>query len=113
MELDEKIIKYDKLVRNYIPDIIERTGEKIAVVRRLDDDEYKTYLKKKLAEEVEEFLESDSMEELADVHTVICAITKAYGCSNLDFALTVRRKNVARGDFSDKILLVEVRDKED
>lgn len=110
--MSEKITKYDKLVRNYIPDIIERTGEKIAVTRRLDDDEYKTYLKKKLVEEVEEFLESESLEELVDIQEVIYAIRLAYEFSYFDYFAKAQDKCLARGDFSDKILLMEVREKE-
>ena len=48
-------------------------------MRTLDADEYLCELDRKLAEEVEEYLESGSLEELADVSEVLAAILRARG----------------------------------
>lgn len=100
-------MKFNKLVRDRIPEIIAKDGQK-AVTRILDDEEYKVYLEKKLDEEVAEFHESKSMEELADILEVVSAICRAYGYSTE--ALYARRikKFVERGGFTQKILLEEI-----
>ena len=52
------------------------------MVRTLDDDEYRMRLKMKLMEEVMEYQESGSLEELADIYEVIRALAAAEGmCS--------------------------------
>ena len=63
----------DKLVRDRIPEIIERNGG-TCEVRVLDDAEYAARLDAKLAEELAEYLDSGGVEELADLVEVIRAI---------------------------------------
>ena len=101
-------MKFDKLVRDKIPEIIAKDG-KIAVTRILDDEEFKCYLERKLDEEVAEFHDSKSMEELADILEVVFALGRARGYSAE--ALYARRidKCVERGGFTKKILLEEIR----
>lgn len=99
-------MKYDKLVRDKIPEIIERDGKK-AITRKLSDEEFIIYLEKKLDEEVAEFHESKSVEELADILEVIYAISEFYG--DISFLLnnwSVKRTN--RGAFYERILLEEI-----
>lgn len=99
-------MKFDKLVRDRIPEIIARDGKK-AVTRTLTDEEYKIYLEKKLDEEVKEFHESKSIEELADILEVISALSDIYG--TFFEMLSVRLVKIAeRGGFYEKILLEEI-----
>ena len=64
----------------------------------------------KLNEELAEYQESKSMEELADLLEVIRAVAMARG-SSIDEVEEIRRDKAAkRGAFEQKILLVEVRD---
>jgi len=58
-------ITYNKLVRDKIPKIIEKSGKK-AVIYIADDKEYLKKLYEKLLEEIGEFKENPSPEELAD-----------------------------------------------
>lgn len=67
------VIKYHKLVRDKIPEIIEKSGKK-AIIEKLDDKGYIDLLNKKLIEELREFLKSGRVEELADIVEVIYAI---------------------------------------
>ena len=60
------MVKFNKLVRDKIPQIIEKSGA-VPVTRILDREEYLTCLEAKLDEEVREFHESKAMEELADI----------------------------------------------
>lgn len=71
---------YNKLVRDKIPEIIENSNKK-AVCRVLDDEQYLCELDKKLIEECNEYEESKSLEELADMLEVMYAITEARGYS--------------------------------
>lgn len=102
-------MKYDKLVRDRIPEIIEKDGKK-AITRTLSDEEYKIYLEKKLDEEVAEFHKSKSLEELADIVEVVYALSHAYGHLPADIDSVRIPKLVDRGGFNNRILLVEVQD---
>ena len=104
--------KTEKLVRDKIPEIIEKSG-KTAVTRILDDADYKVYLEKKLDEEVAEFHESGSLEELADIQEVIFALCRACGYTPEDLYATRSEKMVYRGGFKKKILLCEVRENDE
>lgn len=108
-------MKYDKLVRNNIPEIIEKTGKK-CIVKAAAGDEINTYLHKKFIEEVEELCNAttkeDQIEEMADILSVLrefCRINK------LLFADAVYKqlaKDTEKGDFSKHIILIEVIDYE-
>jgi predicted house-cleaning noncanonical NTP pyrophosphatase (MazG superfamily) len=54
------------LVRNKIITIIENRGSK-AIYEILNDDNYLKELNRKLVEEVNEFIEENAVEELADI----------------------------------------------
>ena len=100
-------IKYNKLVRDRIPEIIEASGKR-CVCATLSDEEYLARLDEKLNEELAEYQESKSMEELADLLEVIRAVAAARG-SSVEEVETIRRDKVAkRGGFEKKILLTEV-----
>ena len=102
-----KLIKYNKLIRDKIPEIIEQSGKK-ALVEELDDKLYKKYLDEKLGEEIQEYLSSDSTDELADLVEVIYAILKYKGIDINEFELIRKRKAEKRGAFDKKLLLKEV-----
>lgn len=99
--------EYNKLVRDKIPEIIEKSGAK-AITRTLTDEEYKEFLLKKLIEEVEEFHESKSLEEMADISEVMYALYDAYGFSAYAVILAREAKIRDRGAFTQKILLIGV-----
>ena len=65
----------NKLVRDNIPDICRKNGQ-IPKISILDEESYGRELKKKLVEEVNEFLESGDTEELADIAEVIDALSE-------------------------------------
>ena len=69
---------YYKLVRDHIPEIIEADGKKCAC-ERLSDEDYLSFLDQKLNEELAEYQESKSLEELADLLEVMQAVVKARG----------------------------------
>ena len=98
---------YHKLVRDRIPEIIEADG-KTCVCETLSDEEYIRLLDQKLNEELAEYQESKSLEELADLLEVMQAVVRARGWT-LDELERVRADKAAeRGGFAKKILLKEV-----
>ena len=101
------IIKYNKLVRDKIPEIIEKSGKK-AVVEVLGSKAYKKYLDEKLSEELQEYLASDSVDELADLVEVVHAILKYKGIEISDFENIRGKKAEERGAFDKRLLLKEV-----
>lgn len=70
--------EYNKLVRDKIPIIIEESGRK-AITHVLSKEEYLAALEVKLNEEVAEYQEDKSIEEMADVLEVLQAICVARG----------------------------------
>lgn len=102
---------YDKLVRDKIPEKIEKNGE-IAITRTLNDDEFKLYLEKKLLEEVKEVIdgsEENKLEELADLYEVIITYARIYKINLEDIINQAKEKNNLRGSFNKKILLIETK----
>ena len=102
-----KVIKYDKLVRNRIPEIIWESGRD-CICSQLNGKEYIKALDKKLTEELKEYQESKSMEELADLLEVVRAVAKARGSSIEEVEKIREEKARRRGGFEKRILLEEV-----
>ncbi len=101
---------YNKLVRDRIPEIIEADG-KICVYEILSDEDYVYLLDQKLNEELAEYQESKSLEELADLLEVMQAVVKARGWTLEKLEQVRADKATKRGGFEKKILLQEVVDK--
>jgi len=96
---------YNKLIRDKIPEIIEKNGE-IAVIRTLNIKEYKTALLEKLVEEAKELLGSNgSLGERSDVGEVLSAIDKIFGWSDLEVQEARNLKNDKRGSFNKRLYL--------
>lgn len=97
--------EFNKLVRDKIPEIIERNNE-ICTTKILNDDEYLKELNIKLQEEVKEYLESGEVEELADIEEVLRAILDVKNTSYSDFENLRKVKVNKRGAFKNKIFLI-------
>ncbi|MBT7903103.1 nucleoside triphosphate pyrophosphohydrolase [Candidatus Woesearchaeota archaeon] len=96
-----------KLVRDKIPEIIKADG-RIPLTRIAEPDEYWIKLREKLVEEVDEFLESEKKEELADIVEVIKAICD-YKNLGFDQLRVIRKKKVEeRGKFEKRIILERI-----
>ena len=99
--------KYNKLARDRIPDIIMQSGKRPAY-SFLSDGDYLARLDEKLNEELAEYQESKSMEELADLLEVIRTVAVARGSSIEEVEAIRQDKAAKRGGFEKKILLTEV-----
>lgn len=100
-------MKYYKLVRDRIPEIIEGKG-KACITETLPDDQYLEMIDKKLDEELAEYHADKNLEELADLIEVIYAAAKARGYTLEELESTRVKKAAERGAFDEKILLLEV-----
>ncbi len=102
-------IKYNKLVRDKIPQLIEESGRK-QTSRILNEQEYFEALVDKVVEEIEEFRASKVEEEIADVYEALDCLVKLKGYEpmHIDYIKLVKRE--ARGSFLERIMLEEVDD---
>ena len=98
---------YNKLVRDKIPEIIKATGDK-PIIKILEDEEYLDKLNRKLQEEINEYLEDNNVEELADIVEVIYGILSAKNISIQEFENIRKIKVEKRGAFKEKIFLEKV-----
>lgn len=73
-----KTLKYNKLVRDKIPQIIKADG-KFLHTKKLGDEEFLSEVIKKLNEECAEFIKDKNIEELADVKEVVQVLAKILG----------------------------------
>lgn len=106
-------MKYDKLVRDKIPEIIRKNGQ-IPIAHKASEVEFKTKLLEKLGEEVKEFLNSPSeelaKEELADILEMVKNIGELiYGVEWSALEKIRQKKATARGGFEKRIILDEVK----
>ena len=99
-------MRYDKLIRDNIPEIIIAKGgtPKFHVA---DDAEYWEKLKRKLLEEVAEWMKDESIEEMADVFEVLTAILKTKGWGLEKVIEIQKKKREERGGFEKKLILEE------
>lgn len=100
-------IKYCKLVRDRIPEIIEASG-KTCVTEILSDEDYLRMIDAKLDEELAEYHKDQNVEELADLIEVIYAAAIARGYTIEQLEKVRAEKAEKRGGFQKKILLLEV-----
>ncbi len=100
------IIKYNKLVRDKIPDIIRENGATCKTLI-LSNEEYLKMIDLKLDEELAEYHKDQNLEELADLLEVIYAAAAARGYTIEELENIRTAKAQERGSFNKKILLIE------
>ena len=94
-----------KLVRDKIPALIEKTGEK-PKIRILEEAEYHRCLEATLDEEVAEFHSDKNPEELADILEVVYALAESVGCTREELLHIYETKHAERGGFQNRIFLM-------
>jgi predicted house-cleaning noncanonical NTP pyrophosphatase (MazG superfamily) len=99
-------MKHNKLVRDKIPEIIAKRGDR-PVTHTLGPDAYRQELRRKLQEEVAEFCEWGKVEELADILEVVYALAAVEEVSQFQLEEIRKRKRRERGGFDQRIFLIE------
>jgi predicted house-cleaning noncanonical NTP pyrophosphatase (MazG superfamily) len=100
-----------KLIRDKIPEIIITNNKNPNIKTITNDDEFFSFLKQKLVEEVNEFLkatdDNNAQEEIADIFEVIDEICdfKQYIKKNIEVCKDNKRN--ARGGFKKRIILLD------
>ena len=100
-------IKYSKLVRDRIPEIIRASG-KTCTTELLSDEDYIRAIDAKLDEELAEYHKDQNLEELADLLEVIRAAAVARGYTIEQLEQVRAEKAAKRGGFEKKLYLKEV-----
>lgn len=99
--------KYNKLVRDLIPDVIKASGKECEIeVAQVQ--ERAELLEAKLMEEVNEYLEDKNLEELADIMEVLFGLAHNLGYTEEDLLNKREEKLKERGGFKEGIVLKKV-----
>lgn len=98
---------YHKLIRDKIPEILAASG-KTCRTEVMSDADYLLALDEKLGEELCEYREDHSLEELADLLEVLYAAARANGYTVEDLHEARRQKEKERGGFEKKLRLLAV-----
>lgn len=99
--------QYDKIVRDRIPEIILFDG-KTPKYKKLDEKQAVEALIEKFREELNEFQEDNSIEELADLLSILNALAKKLKYRKRDIMKVEKKKTKERGGFEDNIFLESV-----
>ena len=99
--------KYNKVVRDKIPEIIAESGKKCNI-KQLDEVSFLAEIEKKLIEEVNEYTESKDVEELADLLEVIYRISELKGVNPDELDKIRKDKAEKRGKFDSNLFLIDV-----
>ena len=102
-------IQYDKLVRDKIPETILCAGKE-PVTDRIGHEDMLSALDRKLQEETGEYLDSHSVEEMADILEVLHGIAHWMDIAWEEVESIRMQKKHQRGGFEKGIRLLEVRD---
>ncbi len=102
---------YNKLVRDRIPEIIKKNGDKCKV-RKLNQKEFKIEALKKVVEEANEILgakdsKDEMIKELADLQEIIETVMDSHRISKREVTKEKTSRKKQRGGFTKKIFLIE------
>jgi len=98
---------YNKLVRDLIPDIIAKDGQKFDA-HIASTEEFAVLLETKLDEEVSEYHEDKNLEELADVLEVLVGLANMLGFTEEELFKKRLDKKEQRGGFEKRIVLEKI-----
>ena len=101
---------YNKAIRDKIPEITKESGNNCNI-KTLSDEKFLIELEKKLDEELIEYHESKSVEELTDLMEIIQRIAELKGIDNKTLQELQKQKAEKRGKFKKNLFLLETDEK--
>ena len=99
-------MKYNKAIRDKIPEIIQKDGHSCNV-KTLSDEQFLEHLEKKISEEVAEYQNDKNPEELADILEVIYRVAQLRGVSKEELEKIRIKKSKERGGFEKNLFLID------
>ncbi len=106
----KKVIKYNKLIRDRILEIIEEAGVKSSF-RVLNKKEYLKEIKKKIIEEAKELVTAKSkkevINEIVDIQELVDVIMSELGLAKSQIKKQQKIKNKKRGGFKKRLFLIK------
>ena len=110
-----KIKKYNKLVRDKIPEICLKNGAVPEIRIAKNNKEYRLYLQRKILEEAKEIAKETKSrklkEEIADLVEVINCLIKTLDISKKEIEKIRKEKDQKRGGFNKKLILIKTKEK--
>ncbi len=100
-------VTHNKLVRDRIPELIERDGKR-CIVSKLDHNEYVRELKRKLLEEAQEANAAELTVELADLLEVVVSLCESVGITMTAVEHARMMRAAERGRFESRLSLKDV-----
>lgn len=108
------IIKYNKLIRDKIPEICMAAGA-MPKFRKLRSLEFRKELRQKVVEEAQELIgaktKDDIINELSDIEELLVWIKKEHKVTPAELLRYRRDKNKKRGSFKKKLFLIQTEKK--
>lgn len=106
----KKVVKYNKLIRDKIPEIVMADGW-TPKTKILNSQDFLIELKKKILEEAKELNQGKThdnlIEELADIQEIIDTILVEKEVKSSEFRKIQIRKRIKRGGFKKKLFLIK------
>ena len=105
-----KIVKYNKLIRDRIPEIIKKAGWK-PTVRKLKKAEFLKRLRKKVLEEARELIRAKDkkgiIDEVVDIQELLEVLISEIGSSKPQIKKFQADKRKKRGGFKKRLFLIK------
>lgn len=97
---------HEKLVRDLIPQLIEEGGDE-AITQVLSEDELRSALRDKLKTCIDDYLESEDTEELADMLEIIRTLVQFHAISYDELEELREKKLEEYGSYDARLYLIE------
>ena len=98
--------KFNKVIRDKIPEIIQKDGQ-TCNIQILSDEKFMVEIEKKLSEEVTEYQNDKNPEELSDILEVIYRIAQLRGISKEELEKIRIKKMQDKGGFEKNLFLID------
>jgi predicted house-cleaning noncanonical NTP pyrophosphatase (MazG superfamily) len=99
------IIRYNKLIRDKVPEQARKKGNKISIHQASTDQEYEYLLKTKLQEEITELAEGITPERIIDILDVLDTLIEFKKYDKKELQAIRENIEIEQGKFSKRLVL--------